>query len=263
VVVLGPESAPSRAEVFRGRVALVTGGGTGLGQAISLELADEGAAVAVNYASSRAAAEETAAQIKADNGEAVAVQADVSDPEAVTRMLQEVQRALGPVDVLVANAGITEYVPFPDLESLSAGLWERILRVNVIGAFLCAQAVAPGMQERGFGRIVAVSSNAAFIASGSSIPYVVSKAALVSLTQCLARALEPAVQVNAVAPGWMLTPWVDKFLPSEVGERIRSGAVPTVEPEDVARLVAHVASNGSITGQAVAVDRGEMWLIRN
>lgn len=263
MVVLGAERAPSRTDVFRGRVALVTGGGTGLGRAISLRLASEGAAVAVNYASSRAAAEETAALIEADNGEAVAVQADVSDPDAVTRMLGEVQRALGRVDVLVANAGITEYVPFADLESLSAGLWERILRVNVIGAFLCAQAVAPGMQRRDFGRIVVVSSNAAFIASGSSIPYVVSKAALFSLTQCLARALEPAVQVNAVAPGWMLTPWVDKFLPAEVGEQIRSGAVPVVDPEDVARLVAHLASNRSITGQVVAVDRGEMWLIRN
>jgi 3-oxoacyl-[acyl-carrier protein] reductase len=255
--------SPLRPEANAGRVALVTGGGTGLGRAISLRLAGEGAAVAVNYASSRAAAEETAAQIEADNGEAVSVQADVSDPEAVTRMLGEVQHALGPVDVLVANAGITEYVPFSDLESLSVGLWERILRVNVIGAFLCAQAVAPGMQGRGFGRIVIVSSNAAFIASGSSIPYVVSKAALVSLTQCLGRALEPAVQVNAVAPGWMLTPWVDKFLPPEVGERIRSGAVPVVDPEDVARLVAHLASNGSITGQVVVIDRGEIWLIRN
>jgi 3-oxoacyl-[acyl-carrier protein] reductase len=253
----------SRPAAFRGRVALVTGGGTGLGRAISLKLAGEGAAVAVNYASSRAAAEETAAQIEAGDGEALAVQADVAAPEAVSRMLREVQQALGPVDVLVANAGITEYVPFPDLESLSAGLWSRILEVNVIGAFLCAQAVAPGMQERGFGRIVVVSSNAAFIASGSSIPYVVSKAALISLTQCLARALEPVVQVNAVAPGWMLTPWVDKYLPSEVAEQIRSGDVPAVDPDDVARLVAHLASNGSITGQVVTIDRGEMWLVRN
>jgi 3-oxoacyl-[acyl-carrier protein] reductase len=259
----GAERPSSRPEVFRGRVALVTGGGTGLGRAVSLSLAGEGAAVAVNYSSSRAAAEETVAEIETDNGEAVAVQADVSDPEAVTRMLGEVERALGPVDVLVANAGTTEYVPFPDLERLSSDLWERILRVNVIGAFLCAQAVAPGMQERGFGRIVVVSSNAPFIASGSSIPYVVSKAALISLTQCLARALEPVVQVNAVAPGWMLTPWVDKFLPSDVAEEIRRGDVPAVDPEDVARLVAHLASNGSITGQVVVADRGEMWLVRN
>jgi NAD(P)-dependent dehydrogenase (short-subunit alcohol dehydrogenase family) len=263
VGVGGAEREPSRSEAFHGRVALVTGGGTGLGRAISLRLAGEGAAVAVNYASSRAAAEETAAQIEADDGEALAVQADVADAKAVTRMLRDVQLALGPVDVLVANAAITEYVPFPDLESLSAGLWRRILDVNVIGAFLCAQAVTPGMQERGFGRIVVVSSNAAFIASGSSIPYVVSKTALISLTQCLARALEPVVQVNAVAPGWMLTPWVDKFLPSDVADQIRSGDVPAVDPDDVARLVAHLASNGSITGQVVTIDRGEMWLVRN
>ena len=245
-----------------GRVALVTGGGTGLGRAVALKLAATGAVVAVNYSRSRDEALATAAEIEAAGGRAITMQADVSDPDAVAAMIREVERALGPVEVLIANAGITQYVPFSDLQQLTVELWERILRVNLIGAFLCIQAAAPLMMERGFGRVVVISSNSAFGASGSSIPYVVSKGALISLTECLARALAPAVRVNAVAPGWMLTSWIEKYLPGPLADELASGGRDAVEVDDVARLVVDVASNGSITGRAVVIDGGETLLAR-
>jgi 3-oxoacyl-[acyl-carrier protein] reductase len=247
---------------LRGRTALVTGGGTGLGRAVALRLAAAGAAVAVNYSRSSEEARATAGEIETAGGRAIAVQADVSDSDAVSAMMREVAQALGPVEVLIANAGITQYVPFSDLEALTVDLWERILRVNVIGSALCIQTAAPQMVERGFGRIVVISSNSAFCAAGSSIPYVVSKGALVTLTECLARSLAPAVQVNAVAPGWMLTPWIGKYLPGSLAEALASGELEAVAVDDVARLVVDIASNGSLTGQAIVIDRGETLLTR-
>jgi 3-oxoacyl-[acyl-carrier protein] reductase len=245
---------------LEGRVALVTGGGTGLGRACALELARRGAAVAVNYARSADAAKSTADEIRAGGGRAVAVQADVADPAAVDAMAAEVERSLGPSDLLVANAGITEYVPFEQLDRLDVDLWERILGVNVVGTFLSVQSVVAGMRERGFGRIVLISSNSAFGASGSSIPYAVSKGAIVTLAHCLARALAPDVLVNAVAPGWMQTPWVDKYLPAELAAELRSDTTAAVDVDDVARLVASVLSSDSLTGQAIVADRGESVL---
>ena len=117
----------------------------------------------------------------------MAVQADVTDAHAVAAMVASVEGGLGRVDILVNNAGITHYVPFPDVGEVTAETWQRIMDVNVTGAFLCSQAVAPGMQARGAGKLVNVASNSALTDAGSSIPYVVSKAALVSLTRCLAR----------------------------------------------------------------------------
>jgi NAD(P)-dependent dehydrogenase (short-subunit alcohol dehydrogenase family) len=227
-----------------GRVALVTGASTGLGRAIALALAAEGARVAVNYASSQAEADETAAQAGGR-----AFQADVSDPDAVRRLVADVERELGPVDVLVNNAGTTKYVPFADVESVTPELWERILGVNLVGAFLCVQAVVPGMRERGFGKIVNVASTSAFNAEGSSIPYAVSKAGLVHLTRCLAEALAPAVQVNAVAPGWMHTPWVDKYMPPELVQRLIDTGAPVSEVDAVAARVVEFVQ-GDETGQA-------------
>jgi NAD(P)-dependent dehydrogenase (short-subunit alcohol dehydrogenase family) len=114
------------------------------------------------------------------------------------------------------------------------------------------------MRARGGGKIINICSNSAFTAHGSSIPYVVSKGGMVSLTQCLARALAPAVQVNAVAPGWMSTPWIEKYLPRRMARRIRAEA-QMIPVGDVAGAVAHLLSNDSITGQVLTIDQGEMW----
>ena len=240
------------------RVVLVTGGGTGLGREIALAMGRAGAHVAVNYSRSRDAAEQVVREIEADRGKALAACADVTDGAAVSAMLAAVEPALGPVDILINNAGITRYIPFPDVAAITEEQWRRILDVNLTGAFLCSQAVVPGMVTRGSGKIVNVATNSAFTNSGSSIPYVVSKAALVSLTRCLARALAPAVQVNAVAPGWMATEWLDRYLPPERAEEIRSGAVPLAPLEDVVGCLMGLVANDSITGQVAVVDRGEM-----
>ena len=241
-----------------GRVALVTGGGRGLGRETALALGHAGARVAVNYSRSREAAEEVVERIEREGGRALAVRADVSDDDAVTSMANSVEVGLGPVDILVNNAGITRHVPFADIASVTAEHWRRIFEVNLTGAFLCSRAVAPRMQSRGAGKIVNIASNSAFTSAGSSIPYAVSKAALVSLTRCLARALTPTVQVNAVAPGWMLTDWVDRYLPPDRADEIRSGAVPIVPVRDVVQCLMGIIANDSMTGAVAVVDRGEM-----
>jgi 3-oxoacyl-[acyl-carrier protein] reductase len=243
---------------FAGRVALVTGGGTGFGRGLSLALAQEGARVAVNYRESRREAEETVAEI---GGEAIAVQADVSVEAEVEALVGRTEAELGPVDLLVNNAGIGRRVPFRDLDGVRREDWDRILGVNVVGAFLCARAVAPSMRERGFGRILNVSSNSAVMAFGSSIPYVVSKAALKSLTECLARALAPDVRVNAIAPSWMPTRWLERHVLPAIVERVASGELPSVPVADAVSLALELLANDAITGQTVVIDRGEVWAL--
>jgi 3-oxoacyl-[acyl-carrier protein] reductase len=239
-----------------GRVALVTGAGTGLGRELALALAEAGAAVAVNYARSEAEAEDTAERARAAGVPALAVQADVADADAVDRMVARVERELGPVDALVNNAAVTRYVPLADLDGVTRDDWERILAVNLVGAFQSVRAVARGMRERGFGRVLNVASTSAFTHDGSSLPYVVSKAALVSLTKALAGALAPAITVNALAPGWMATPWLERYLPAELVRELQESA-EFVPLEDVAATGVALLASSAVTGQVVCVDRGE------
>jgi NAD(P)-dependent dehydrogenase (short-subunit alcohol dehydrogenase family) len=244
---------------FAGRVAVVTGGGSGLGRTVALKLAEHGAAVAVDYVRSEQAAHEVVGAIEVAGGRAVAVQADVSDPEAMVAMAQAVEHLLGPVELLVASAAVTEYVPFSEVERLTASMWARILGVNLVGAFLSVQALAPQLRARGSGSVVLVSSNSAISATGSSIPYTVSKAGVVALAQCLARALAPAVRVNAVAPGWMPTPWIGKYLPPEIAENVANEQLMT-PVDDVADAILGLLANESVTGSVLVVDRGELVL---
>ena len=232
-----------------GRVAIVTGGATGLGAEVCRQLAGAGARVGVNWSHSGEAARELAAALGGPSS-AIAVQADVRDEAAVLAMVSSVETALGaPVDLLVNNAGVTTYVPLGDLDSVSTQDWERILGVNVIGAWHCVKAVAAGMRARGKGSVVNVASDAVFLLEGSSLPYVVSKVALVALTQTLARALAPAVRVNAVAPGWMDTPWLDRYVPPDVAASLRRGEQPTVHVDAVAREILRLLADDTATGQ--------------
>jgi 3-oxoacyl-[acyl-carrier protein] reductase len=240
-----------------GRVALVTGGGTGLGRAIGLALGRSGAAVAVNYAHSMSEAREAVAALRALGVRADAFEADVSDWEAAPALVAAVESRLGPVDVLVNNAGITRHVPFDDLDGVRRDDWDRILAVNLGGAFACARAVAPGMRRRGEGRILNVASNSGLTAEGSSIPYVVSKAALIALTQALARGLAPSILVNAIAPGWMETRWLERYIPADGRARLAESPVPPVAVEHVAAAAVGLIANDAIDGEVLVVDRGE------
>jgi 3-oxoacyl-[acyl-carrier protein] reductase len=241
-----------------GRLALVTGGGTGLGREIALGLARAGADVVINYSRSHHEAAGTVAEIEALGRRSICVAADISDEAAVKAMAEEIERRLAPVEILVNNAGITRPARFGDLAALTAADWQRIYAVNVVGAFLCTQAVAPAMREAGWGRVLNVASNSAQLAEGSSIAYVVSKAAVISLTQCLARALAPAVNVNAVAPGWLETRWLEQHVRPEIRARVVSGELPSASVQDVARAAVELVCNPGITGQTLVVDGGEV-----
>jgi 3-oxoacyl-[acyl-carrier protein] reductase len=240
------------------RTVLVTGAGGGLGRAISLTFARAGYDVAVNFGHSEDNARATAEEVRATGVRAELVQADVADDDAVRRMIAETIAAFGGLDVLVNNAGTTQYIPLADLDAITDQTWDRLLGVNLKGPFFCARAAAPYLRERR-GSIVNVSSNSAFRPTGSSIPYMASKAGLVMLSRCLAQALGPDVRTNAVAPGWLDTPWVDKYMPAERRSQLfAAGSAPPAEIDDVARAVLFLAETASVNGETLVIDRGQV-----
>ena len=244
------------------RVAIVTGGGTGVGRATSLRLADLGYAVAVNYSRSRDDAEQTVALIASRGGRALAYQADVADDAAARQLVDTTVERFGRLDVLINCAGTTEFIPFVDLERVTDDVWQRLFQVNVVGAFHCARAARGPMLAAGGGSIVNVSSVAAQLAQGSSIPYCCSKAALDNLTVSLARTFAPRIRVNAVAPGFITGRWLENGL-GENYERVKTSFDNTLplgrvcEPDDVAAaILSLVTGSVLVTGQILAVDSG-------
>lgn len=189
------------------KIALVTGGGTGIGRAASMELAKRGAIVAVNYSRSQSEAEETVEMIQRDGGRAFAIQADVSKNSEVQDMVRLIVKIYGPIDVLINNASITRHIPMDDLEAATEDIWDELYAVNVKGMFFCARAVAPFMKKSKAGAIVNVGSIAGLTGAGSSMPYAVSKSAVHGLTKSLAHALAPEIRVSGVAPGAVATRW--------------------------------------------------------
>ena len=239
-----------------GKVAIVTGGGTGMGRATSLALARQGVAVAVNYSRSEAEAMDTARTIADAGGRALAVRADVAHDDAVRAMVERVVNTWGGVDLLVNNAGTTRYIPLDDLESVTDEIWDAIFAVNVKGIFHCSRAVAPHMRAGGQGAIVNVTSAAGLTGDGSSLPYAVSKAAAIGLTRSLARALAPEIRVCSVAPGVVLTRWVQGR--EEHVRRLSESALlgRPATPEDVAAMVCALLAQDAMTGQTLVVDGG-------
>lgn len=241
---------------LRKHVALVTGGGTGVGRAISLALADAGCRLAIGFLHSEESALATAQQIRERGGEAVTFKADVASNPQVRRMMASVVGHFGGLHILVNNAATTSYASLTDLDAVSDEMWEAIWSVNVQGAFQCTRAAAPHLHESRAGKVVNIASSSAFRPSGSSIPYLTSKAALVMLTKTMARVLGPEIQVNAVAPGRMDTRWA-RHLPPAVREQIQSAPEsPPVPVEDVARAVVFLCQTNSITGQSIVIDWG-------
>ncbi len=241
---------------LEGKVALVTGGGTGIGRATALAFSREGIDVAVNYSRSKAEAEATAAEIEGLGRKAMAVCADVSDDAAVRNMVDQVATELGRLDILVNNAGWTKYVPMEDLEGLNDDAWDRCFDVNVKGTFHCSRAAVPKMKANGAGQIVNIASIAGLIGRGSSMAYAASKAAVISLTKSLAIVLAPEIRVNAILPGVVDTRWMvgmELFMEANVqATPLKKGA----QPEDVAEVVMGVVRSDMMTGQNLVVDGG-------
>jgi NAD(P)-dependent dehydrogenase (short-subunit alcohol dehydrogenase family) len=247
-----------------GRVAIVTGGGTGIGRAVCVRLAKAGAAaVVVNYSRSADDANATASEIEALGVKGVAHKADVADESEVVAMIEDTAKRFGRLDVLVNNAGTTHFIPHPDLDALTDEVWDEILSVNLKGTFFCCRAAAPELRKVK-GAIVNVASVAGHRAAGSSIAYAVSKAGVLQLTRALALALAPDVRVNSVSPGLVSSRWFrQRFgdeataeLESSTAERTPLQAVAT--PDHVAQAVMAFVENDLITGQDVVVDGGGM-----
>lgn len=238
------------------KVALVTGGGTGIGRAISLALAALSIDVAVNYSRSQQEALDTAAAIEKIGGKALTVQANVANDMEVRAMVQTVVEQFGQLDYVVNCAGTTVYVDMPDLEGLKPEFWDEIMAVNVKGLFSVCRAAAPHLKKTR-GSIVNITSVAGVTGMGSSIAYAASKAAAISVTKSLARVLAPEVRVNSVAPGIVLTRWVDgrEAHVKKLGEHTPLGRC--CNAEDVADVAVPLLVNATMmTGQTVVVDGG-------
>lgn len=238
-------------------IALVTGGGTGIGRAISLALAHRKATVIVNYSRSKHDAEETVRTILEQGGRAVALQADVSQDKEVRNMVDQIVQQFGTADVLVNNASITQHIPMDDLEAATEEVWDALWDVNVKGMFYCARAVAPYMKNNRRGAIVNLGSIAGQTGLGSSLPYAVSKAAVHGLTKSLARALAPDIRVNCIVPGAVATRWwagreeqMKQLAPHLLLQRIST-------PDDIASMVCFALEQEAMTGQIITVDSGQ------
>jgi 3-oxoacyl-[acyl-carrier protein] reductase len=239
------------------KVALVTGGGTGIGRATCIALAQRGAIVAVNYSHSKVDAEETAQMINDEGGRAIAIQADVSQDREVRGMVDNIVQQFGTIDLLVNNASITRHIPLDDLEAATEEVWDELYAVNVKGMFYCARAVAPWMKKNKQGAIVNVGSIAGVTGAGSSLPYAVSKAAVHGLTKSLARALAPDIRVCSVAPGAVATRWwtgreeqMKRLAPNLLLQRIAT-------PDDIAKFICSALEQEAMTGQIITVDSGQ------
>jgi 3-oxoacyl-[acyl-carrier protein] reductase len=233
------------------RVALVTGGSRGIGRAVAISLAQAGAAVAINYRESNTDARNVVETIRGLGARAMAVAADVSKADLVAQMMASVERELGPIDVLVNNAGIALIRGVDDLTEED---FDRTMAVNLKSAFLCIQAVVPGMRARKWGRIVNISSGAARGAGGVGPHYNASKAGMEGLTRgYAARLVKDGITVNAVAPSLIQTDMLRTGLAASA-ERIPLGRFGT--PEECAQAVLMVIGNTYMTGQTVALSGG-------
>jgi len=246
---------------LKGAVAIVTGCTGGLGQRICRAFAEQGSQVVGVYQQSKTQAESLAAEWSALGPRCLALQADVTVPEEIQRMVERALAEFGRIDILVNNAAFNQTVPFKDLDGLTLELWNKILLANLTSPLLCVKAVAPIMRRQGRGRIVNIGSIAGLAPLGSSMAYAVSKAGVIHLTRCLAVALGPEVAVNAVAPGTMLgTRMTAKLAPELVERTTKNTALQKpVERDDVARQIVEFCRSDSTTGQVLVLDSGLVY----
>ena len=241
-----------------GRVALVTGGSGDLGTAICRALARRKVDVAVGYVEQRERADRVVAEVQGMGGRAMAFQLDQSDVTSADPVVASVVEHFGRLDVLVNNAAWNIGIPFTDLETLDADIWDRMYATNLRGPYLLARAAARTMRTHGEGRIVNIASIGGLYPASSSIAYSATKAGLIHLTRCLAVALAPGILVNCVAPGLIEGTRIAGRLPEAVRESALQRAVLRrgTSAEDVADQVVAFCATESTTGQVLAVDAG-------
>lgn len=246
------------------RTAIVTGGGTGVGAETCRRLAAAGCHVVVNYSRSVEAAEAVAAECRDAGVDAIAHRADVSDDAQCRALVGAAVDRFGRLDVLVNNAGTTQFVAHDDLEGMTEDVWDRIMEVNLKGPFLCSRAALPALRADGGGEIVMTSSVGGLAGTGSSIAYCASKAGLNNLVVTLARVAGPEVRVNAVAPGFIDGAWLREGL-GDAYEVVRSmyaaqaltGRVST--PGDVAAaILALVTGSDQVSAHVLPVEGGAL-----
>lgn len=242
---------------LEGKTAVVTGASRGIGRAIALTLAEQGARVVVNYSGSQSKAEEVVAEITENGGEAIAVQANVADADEVTALMKATTETFGSLDILVNNAGITRDNLLMRMKEQD---WDDVMNTNLKGVFLCTKAVSRQMMKQRAGRIINVASIVGVSGNAGQANYVAAKAGVIGLTKTSAKELASRnIYVNAVAPGFIATEMTDE-LPTEVKDQML-GQIPLAklgDPKDVAKVVLFLASDDAsyITGQTIHVDGG-------
>ncbi|TKC18628.1 3-oxoacyl-[acyl-carrier-protein] reductase [Robertmurraya kyonggiensis] len=242
---------------LEGKSALVTGASRGIGREIALELARQGANVAVNYAGSESLANEVVNEIKALGRDAIAIQANVADGGSVTEMVNKVIEQFGRLDILVNNAGITRDTL---LMRMKEDDWDAVIDTNLKGVFLCTKAVTRQMMKQRSGRIINISSIVGVSGNAGQANYVAAKAGVIGLTKTTAKEFASrGITVNAVAPGFITTDMTDKLTEEIKGEMLKQIPLARLgDPEDIAKVVVFLASEDSryMTGQTLHVDGG-------
>ena len=245
---------------FQGRVALVTGGSRGIGRAIGERLAADGARIAINYQHNEDAAFATLGAINAAGSEAIMVQANVAEPDQVTAMVEQTERDLGTIDLLVTSAGIAKAEPPDQLDYAS---FKQIMSVNVDGTYLPLVSVTKGMRARRFGRIVCIASVAALRPRPAQAAYGASKAAVIAFARNLSEDLAPEVRINSIAPGLIETDMIQDMTPAL--RQAMTDATPMKRlgrAEEIAELAAFLLSERSsfTTGQCYIASGGRVTL---
>lgn len=243
-----------------GKVALVTGASRGIGRAVALKFAAEGAKVAVNYLTSEKEAHQVVQEIESRGGEALAVRADVARKADVVAMVERICEEWGGVDILMNNAGLALDGP---AEHMSEEDWDRVIDVNLKGTFLCTQAVVPSMRERGAGKVINVSAASAVRGRKDGANFCAAKAGVLALTKCFARELAPLIQVNCLMPGFTQTEEVvkrfrldDPQVRARLLAEIPMGRLATVEEIADGALVLASKFSDLMTGQVLAINGG-------